>query len=136
MATEQGATAITAISALEESQIETNNFTIPIVQPRDQATVETLTKIRGLPQADVLAGEELPGAPVDGVDGQQSLTVNGRGQQPAAGATSGEQRGPAGGMTSNSGWALPPRQVTPAVTTSISWAAWALLSTATLYKLQ
>lgn len=42
----------------------------PIVLPHDPAIARILAKIRGLTQADVLAGEHTPGAPADGVGGQ------------------------------------------------------------------
>lgn len=133
------------------SRIDFNNdatydHTIPIVQPRDPAIAEILTKIRGLTQADVLAGEGSPAAPADGVGGQQSPSDgvggqqspagDGGGQQPAAGGGNGRQGGPAGGMASNSGGAAPQHQVTPALTRSGSRAASALLTTATLRGLQ
>ena len=113
----------------------THDHTIPIVQTRDPAIAEILTKIRGLRQLGVLAGIKTPRAPADGVDGLQSPTDDGGGQQPAAGGGIGEQGGPAGGMASNSGGALPQHQVTPAVTRCRSRAASALLSTAALRKL-
>lgn len=49
----------------------TYDHTIPIVQPRDLAMAEILTRIRGLTQAGVLGGEETPGLPTDGVGGQK-----------------------------------------------------------------
>ena len=114
----------------------TYDHTIRIVQPRDPAIAEILTKIRGLTQADVLAGKETPRAPADGVDGLQSPTDDGGGQQPAAGGGVGSKGDPLGGTASNSGGAPPQHQVTPAVTRGRSRAASALLSTAALRKLQ
>ena len=123
------------------SRIDFNNdvvydHTNSIVQPRDPATAEILTKIRGLIQEDVLAGEETPGEPADGVDRQQSPTDDGGGLQPAVGGENGEQGGPAGGMTSNSGGVPPQHPLTPAVTRSSRKGTSALLSTAALRKLQ
>ena len=119
------------------SRIDFNNdvaydYTIPIMQPHDQAMVEILMKIRGLTQANILAGKEIPRAPADGVDRLQSPTDDSGGQQPAAGGGSGEQGGPAGGMASNSGGAPPQHQATPAGTRSRSRATSALISTAAL----
>ena len=90
------------------SRIDFNNdvtydHTIPIMQPGDLAIAEILTRIRGLTQADILAGKKTLRSPADGVDGLHSPTDDGGGQQPAAGGGSGEQGGPAGGMASNSG---------------------------------
>ena len=69
----------------------TNDHTISIVQHRDPAIVEILTKIRGLMQADVLAEKDTPRTPAHGVDGLQSPTDDGGGQPPAEGGGSGEQ---------------------------------------------
>ena len=90
-------------SRIDFNKDVTYDHTIPIVQPRDPAIAEILTKIRGLTQADVLAGKETPGTPADGIDGQKSPTNDGGRQQPAASGESGEQAGPAGGMASTQG---------------------------------
>ena len=58
----------------------------------------------------MLAGEERPGVPADGVSGQQSPTDDGGGQQPVAGGGRGQQGGHARGMVSNSGGATPQNQ--------------------------
>lgn len=72
----------------------TYGHTISIVQSHDQAITEILTKIHGLTQASVLVGEETPGAPVDGVDGQQFPTDDDGGQQPAAAVEAGSKEKP------------------------------------------
>ena len=58
------------------SRIDFNNGVtydriIPIVQPRDLAIAEILTKMRGSTQAGVLAREGSPAAPADRICGEQ-----------------------------------------------------------------
>ena len=88
-------------SRIDFNKDVTYDHTIPIVQPRDPAIDEILTKIRGLTQADIQAGKETPRAPADGVDGLQSPTDDGGGQQPAPGCGSGEQVDPLEGWPPN-----------------------------------
>ena len=88
-------------SRIDFNKDVTYDHTIPIVQPRDPAIDEILTKIRGLTQADIQAGKETLRAPADGVDGLQSPTDDGGGQQPAPGCGSGEQVDPLEGWPPN-----------------------------------
>lgn len=85
------------VPAYDTSRINFNNDVtydhhVPIVRPRDPVIAEILPKIGGLTQADLMALKVTPGAPADGVGGQESSTYddNGR-QQPEARGGSGKQ---------------------------------------------